>query len=150
MEVLFAWLFTNGLILIIELGVAFVSTVIGLFVGNIIVFDSIALAIVGGSLAHGLLHIHPAFCLVIGIGILIVMLFLLKTKVGFWVIGVLLSLLWGVVFGVLALIFSNDDPIWCDVIFVLGTLLSIGLHIRARNQKPTITLSIDTDSIDVS
>lgn len=44
-----------------------VLTVIGVFIGNIIFFDSILLAALSGLLCHTLWTVHPAFCLLIGI-----------------------------------------------------------------------------------
>ena len=40
-----------------------VLTVIGVFIGNIIFFDSILLAALSGLLCHMLWTVHPAFCL---------------------------------------------------------------------------------------
>lgn len=50
-----------GIELLIGIILGLIITIIGLFFGNIIVFDSIALAVLAGFLAHGLLHIHPGF-----------------------------------------------------------------------------------------
>jgi len=111
-----------------------ICTIIGLFIGNIILFDSLALAIASGFAAHGLLHIHPALSIVIGIVVLLVLYGLQKTKGGFWIIGGLLSLFWGLVFSSMAWEFSGKDMIWTYVVFGLGTLLMIGLHINAKNK----------------
>ena len=111
-----------------------ICTIIGLFIGNIILFDSLALAIASGFAAHGLLHIHPALSIVIGIVVLVALYGLQMTKVGFWIIGGLLSLFWGLVFSSMAWEFSGKDMIWTYVVFGLGTLLMIGLHINAKNK----------------
>ena len=63
-----AALLAVGIELLIGIGIGLIVTVIGLFFGNIIVFDSIALAILAGFLSHGLLGVHPALAIVIGIG----------------------------------------------------------------------------------
>ena len=62
-----AALLAVGIELLIGIGIGLIVTVIGLFFGNIIVFDSIALAILAGFLSHGLLGVHPALAIVIGI-----------------------------------------------------------------------------------
>ena len=49
-----AALLAVGIELLIGIGIGLIVTVIGLFFGNIIVFDSIALAILAGFLSHGL------------------------------------------------------------------------------------------------
>lgn len=115
-------------------GVLFaILSIIGLFFSDIIIFDSLALAVATGFLAHGLLHIHPALSIVIGIAVFAVSFFLQKTKVGFWIFAVILSLFWGLVFSSMAYEFSGKDMIWTYVVFGLGTLLVVGLHIRAKN-----------------
>lgn len=87
-----------GIELLIGIILGLIITIIGLFFGNIIVFDSIALAVLAGFLSHGLLHIHPALAIVIGIVTLLGFLLLQRTRPGFWIIGALLSLLWGIIF----------------------------------------------------
>ena len=71
-----AALLAVGIELLIGIGIGLIVTVIGLFFGNIIVFDSIALAILAGFLSHGLLGVHPALAVVIGIAVLLGLLLL--------------------------------------------------------------------------
>ena len=71
-----AALLVVGLELLIGIVIGLIVTVIGLFWGNIIVFDSIALAILAGFLSHGLLGVHPALAVVIGIAVLLGLLLL--------------------------------------------------------------------------
>ena len=71
-----AALLAVGIELLIGIGIGLIVTVIGLFFGNIIVFDSIALAILAGFLSHGLLGVHPALAIVIGIAVLLGLLLL--------------------------------------------------------------------------
>ena len=56
-----------GIELLIGIILGLIITIIGLFFGNIIVFDSIALAVLAVFRSHGLLQIHPALAIVIGI-----------------------------------------------------------------------------------
>lgn len=127
-------LVAGGFGIIIGLVIGLVITIIGLFFGNIILFDSIALAILGGFLAYGLLGIHPAFCILIGIALLVGLFFLQNTKVGFWIIGSLLSLLWACIFALLAYDISGKDMIWTYVVLGLGAALMFWLHLRARKR----------------
>ena len=105
------------------------------FFGNIILFDSIALAVAGGVCCNQLLSVHPALCLVIGIAVFIALRFLQNTRFGFWIIGGLLSALWAFVFGFVAYIASGEDMVWFYVILGLGFLLVGGLHLRAREKR---------------
>jgi FtsH-binding integral membrane protein len=72
------------------------------------------------------------------------MFFLQNTKVGFWMIGGLLSVFWGFVFSLFAYDISGKDEIWTYVVWGLGTALMIGLHLRARarNQETDTTVYV--------
>ena len=58
----------------IGLFVGLVCSVIGLFFGHIILFDSIALGIAAGVCCNQFTAIHPALCLVIGIATFLLLL----------------------------------------------------------------------------
>ena len=107
-----AALLAVGLELLIGIVIGLIVTVIGLFFGNIIVFDSIALAILAGFLSHGLLGVHPALAVVIGIAVLLGLLLLHCTRPGFWLIGGGLSVVWGFIFATMAYEFSGKDMVW--------------------------------------
>ena len=85
------YLAAAGAYLIIGLVVSFILMVVGLFIGHIIVFDSIALGIISGVCCNHFFMLHPALCVLIGAAVFALLLFLQKTRFGFWVIGVLLS-----------------------------------------------------------
>lgn len=123
-----------GIELLIGIGIGLIVTIIGLFFGNIIVFDSIALAVLTGFLTHGLLDIHPALSIVIGLAVLVGLLFLQRTRPGFWIIVGMLSLLWGLIFSSMAYEFSGKDMIWTYTVLALGTILVFILHLRARSR----------------
>ena len=108
--------------------------VVGLFIGRIIVFDSIALGIISGVCCNHFLTLHPALCVLIGAAVFALLLFLQKTRFGFWVIGVLLSAAWAVIFGLLAFIISNADQLWFYVVCGLAFIVMLLLHIKARDK----------------
>jgi len=124
-----------GFELVLGAGLFIIVSIIGLFFGNIIIFDSLALAIASGFVAHGLLHIHTALSIVIGLVVLVALYFLQNTKVGFWIIGGLLSLFWAFIFSFMAYDISGKDMVWTYVVFGLGILLMIGLHINAKRRN---------------
>lgn len=126
------WLAAQGAILAIGIAISLICTIIGLFFGHIILFDSIALGIVAGVCCHQFLPIHPALCIVIGITVFLLLFWLQNTRVGFWIIGGLLSLVYAAVFGLLAYWLAHDDPIWGWVVFGLSFLIMGGLHLHAR------------------
>lgn len=126
-------LFSYGLLLAISIFIGFVFTIIGLFLGHIILFDSIFLAVISGIVSNQIWGVHPAICIVIGIVLFGLLFWLQHTKIGFWIIGVLLSALWAFVFGFLAYAFSSSDMIWFYVVFGLAFIIMMGLHIKARD-----------------
>ena len=128
--VLAAW----GLEIIIAIVISFILLVVGLFIGHIILFDSIALGIVAVVCCNHFLPIHPALCFVIGIAVFLLLFWLQITRVGFWIIGGLLSLVYAVVFGLLAFAIANGDPVWGVVVLVLAFFIMGGLHLYARDK----------------
>jgi len=61
-------------------------------------------------------------------------LLLQRTRPGFWIIGALLSLLWGIIFSSMAYEFSGKDMVWTYVVLALGTIAVFALHLRARSR----------------
>ena len=127
-----AALLAVGIEFLLAIGMGLIGTVFGLFFGNIIVFDSIALAILAGFLSHGLLGVHPALAFVIGITVLLGLPLLHRTRPGFWLIGGVLSVVWGFIFATMAYEFSGKDMVWTYVVWALGAVLVFALHLRAR------------------
>ena len=126
--------------IMIALAFAAVSAVIGVimaimgaFINNIIIFDSIVIALAGGIAANKLLHIHPAFCLLIGIALFVLMFLLQRTKFGFWIIGGLLTVFWSFIFATITYLFSEDST-WAYVIWGLSAAFVAGLHLYAKKQ----------------
>lgn len=128
-----AALFSYGLVLAISIIIGLIFTVIGVFLGHIILFDSIFLAVISGIICNQIWSVHPAICIVIAIALFGLLFWLQNTKVGFWIIGVLLSAFWAFVFGFFAYAFSSSDMIWFYVVMGLGFIVMVGLHIKARN-----------------
>ena len=127
------YLAAQGAILAIGIVIGLICSVIGLFFGHIILFDSIALGIVAGVCCNSFTPIHPALCIVIGIAVFLLLLCLQHTKIGFWVVGGLLTLIYAAVSGLLAYMISEHDPIWGWVIFGIVFLVIGGLHLRASD-----------------
>ena len=128
-----AALFSVGILLIISIVVMVLATVIGLFSKNIILFESIGISIAAGCLAGHFWQIHPALCILIGLGALFGLFSLTKTKFGFWVISVLMSVLWGFCAAVLAFMISEGDMIWMYVTWGIITVVIFTLHLKAKD-----------------
>lgn len=126
------YLFAQGAFLVLGLAISFILLVVSLFVGHIIIFDSIALGIIAGVCCNHFTTLHPALCLLVGAAVFAALLFLQHTRFGFWIIGVLLSAVWAAIFGLLAFIISNADPMWFYVVCALAFVVMVLLHIKAR------------------
>jgi len=125
-------LIATGLFLILAVAATVITTIVGMFIGNIILFESIGLSIAAGCLAAHYLPIHPAFCLLIAIGAFFGLLTLMHTKIGFWLIGGAMSLMWGLLVAVIVYSGTEKDMIWTYVSWGLTSLVILGLHIRAK------------------
>jgi len=112
-----------------------VGAVIGLFLGHILLFDSIAISLISGLSAYEFLHIHPAISLSIGIGLFFFLTqYAQKTKTGFWIIGILMSLFWGFIFSRLIYEYTKDDKVWVIVIFAASFLVMLFMHLKGRKK----------------
>lgn len=128
------WLVAQGALLAVGIFVGLICAVVGLFFGHIILFDSIALGIVAGVCCKQFALIHPALCLVIGIAVFLLLLWLQNTSIGFWLVGGLLTLFYAAIFGIFAFLITEQDAIWGWVTFGLTFLVIGGLHLYARDQ----------------
>ena len=124
----------NSLFLIISVVVMIVATIVGLFLGNIILFESIGIAIAAGCLSNHFFLIHPAFCILIGAAALVGLLLLMRTRIGFWVIGGLMSLSWGLLVAVFVYSGTGKDMIWTYVSWGLGAIIVFALHLVAKGK----------------
>lgn len=118
----------------ISIIIGLIFTIIGAFVGHIILFDSILISIVAGILSNQLLHIHPAFCLLISIALFLLLFKIQYTKIGFWIISVIMSAFWGFVFAICAYAATNEDMIWTYVILGIGFIFTMLLHLKAKTK----------------
>lgn len=126
-------LFAYGLELVIGIVFSLIFMVVGLFVGHIIIFDSIALGIISSVCCSHFLALHPAFCLLIGIAVFVVLFLLQRTSAGFWIIGCLLSTVWAVIFAFFVYLFTKDMT-WFYVVAGIALVVMLLLHISARNK----------------
>ena len=126
-------LFSVGLFLVIAVAATVISTIAGLFFGNIILFESIGIAVAAGCLTSHFFHIHPAFCLLIGIAVLFGLFYLMNSKFGFWIIGSIMSLAWGFCVAVIVFGSTGKDMVWTYVSWGLAALAIFALHLKAKN-----------------
>jgi len=124
----------SGSLYVIIFIVFIIIKIICLFFFNIILFESIIIAIVAGYLANYFLHIHPVLCVLAGIFVLIGLYCLSKTKVGFWIIGGLMSLIWGLVAVIIMEISKYSSEFWLYTSWALSSLAFLALHLIAKKR----------------
>jgi hypothetical protein len=124
--------------MLIGIALFVLGLILKLFIKNIIVFESILLGIAAAIVSAKMLSIHPAFALLIGIGVFILFTALQNvSKIGFVLATIAMSAFWGAVNMCIGMIFYGDDRIWRGVVFGMGACLSILLHISARGARRT-------------
>lgn len=130
-------LVAGGFELLIGAAIGIVIFIIGIFLKQIIIFDSIAIGVVAGFAAQSLLHVHTVLALVIGIAVFGILLFLQMTKPGFWIIGILLSILWGFIFAFVAWSVTGRNLFWMYCVWIAGALFTLLLHLWSRKNMNT-------------
>lgn len=128
-----AALFSGGLLLAFSLLIGLVLTIVGMFFGHIILFDSIFFAVLSSIAANMLLHLHPALSLLVGIAVLLFLFWVQHTRFGFWIVGGLLSFFWAFLFSIIAYDATHKDMVWTYVVMGLGFVIMMLLHLKARS-----------------
>lgn len=106
---------------------------LSLFFLHTTIFNSLLFGIAAGCCCNYFFSFHPAFCLIIGIAIFLIFSFLQSTAVGFWIIGVILSVAWGFVIAVFVYMFTHD-MIWFYVSWLLGFAVMLMAYIHSRDE----------------
>lgn len=117
------------------LALPLLTTILGLFIGNIIIFDSILISLVCGYLCYSILAIQPAYCLIIA-AVLCLGLFLIQhTQIGFWAVALLLSYCWGFAFAIATYFISGNSSLWFFAVLIFAFVIMLLLHIKANKNS---------------
>ena len=115
-----------GMVLLIPL-----TLFLALFVENIMFLDSLLVSILCTAWLWSASGIHPVFCILFGIGILVALMLLYTQKYMFWIFTVLSGTIWGLAIGYLLHDITNDW-IWGIFIGVVVSIIVWMLHLYAR------------------
>lgn len=96
--------------------------------------DCLFIAIASCMAIKKAFEIHSAYCFLIGIVIFFVFLAIAQTKIGFWLITIPFSMIFGAFCGIIALAIT-DDSIWMCTIFGLSTIIAILTHVYSNNAR---------------
>jgi hypothetical protein len=153
---------------IIKLVIKGAFALVKLFFLNFIAFESIAFGLAVGLVlnkGYPLFNftitewiIHPALTVGIVLAVAAVLYFPQRTKIGFWLIGSLTSLVWGAITGLLftEAVFNDLHPANWQLLVVGsgGVAVAFALHMIARRRmtgKATVVANTgDTDGVTVA
>ena len=95
---------------------------------DIPVIDSL-IALVGSAIAaHSLAHIHPAFCVLIGLAVVVILGAIFMTRIGSWIISIIYSILWGLLVAFIVFSIAHEDWIWFWVSGGITFFISLMQH----------------------
>ena len=121
------------IIMAVSLFISLLGAAFNFFLSNVVACDKIVLSLAGGIAASVVLHIHPAFCLLIGIAIFVALSFIQRLRFGYWILAALMTLFWAFLFGFITYMFTDDNT-WFYVIFGLSAIFVAGLHWKVKDE----------------
>ncbi len=99
---------------------------------KIIATDSLLTAVIVGLLLYSTNIVHPIFCFIIAFLVAAGMALLFYTRVGYWIVTVLYSGVWGILWALIASALSNNNAILEWAAGIIACVASIFLHRAAR------------------
>lgn len=99
---------------------------------KIIIFDILLTIFISSEVVHYIAKLHYAICISIGLAIGFILFFLFRTKVGFWIVTLIFSVIWAVTVGGLVYEFTKKDLTWGIVSGIFTFIIGIGCHSLAR------------------
>jgi len=106
---------------------------------KIVITDGLLTAIVAGLLLDATHFIPTVFCFIVAALAAIGMAVLFFTKIGFWIVTVIYSLLWGVFWALIAGALSKDNAILEWSVGIIACACSVFLHWMARRYHRIVT-----------
>ncbi len=117
-----------GLVLLIP-----VILFLTLYAENILFLDSLILSVIVAVLVRTMTGIHPVFCILTGVAVLVGMMLLYSQHCLFWIITVTSSMLWGSMIGVL-LHGITKDLAWDVFLGMIVSVITLAFHLAARER----------------
>lgn len=102
-----------------------------LFMENILLLDSLIIAVAGAIWIRSVTGIHPVFCILCGIGLLTGSMLLYTQRHMFWIFTVMSTVIWGSIIGYLIHDITNDW-IWGIFIGMVMGGAALAFHMSAR------------------
>lgn len=106
---------------------------------KIVLSDSLLTALLVGLFLDAAHVMHPVFCILIAVLAAIGMAVLFFTKVGYWIVTVLYSFAWAIVWALIAGALSNNNVFLQWAVGIIAFLCSIFLHRAARRYHEIVS-----------
>ena len=124
-----------GFEVILGIAIGLILTIIGLFVKDICLFESLASGIILGVVAHKLWQLSPLIAVGIGIVAVVLLYFLQNTAIGFWLVGGVYSVAWGFIVALLVFDSTGKNMSSTYIGWAIGAAAFFGLHLFARSRQ---------------
>jgi hypothetical protein len=106
---------------------------------KIVLSDSLLTALLVGLSLYAAQVMHPVFCFLLAALAAAGMAVLFFTKVGFWIVTVLYSFAWAIVWALIAGALSNNNVFLQWAVGIIAFVCSIFLHRAARRYHEIIS-----------
>ena len=104
-----------------------------LYVENILFLDSLILSVITAFWIRAMAGIHPVFCILTGVAVLVGMMKLYSQRYLFWIFTAASSLLWGYMVSYILHDITNDW-IWGTFLGFAAGGITLAFHMAARTR----------------
>lgn len=105
---------------------------------KIINFEIFLVMVVSAIVLITKTNIHPAICLVLAFLSGVVLFIVFRTKIGFLIVSLLFSLMWGFLVGAFISDIQEADMIWVIVAGIVTFIISYGSHRLAKRYHDNV------------
>lgn len=126
------------ILLIISIIIIILLLLIRLLFGaviNIHITDGAIMCLLTYLISRKLLAIHPVICIFILVGIILIIVKLNGTKVGYMVLSAIFTLFYAIIGGLIGYLINDRDILWAIAIFILVFCISGLLHLYVKDKN---------------
>ncbi|MFC5369465.1 hypothetical protein [Arcanobacterium bovis] len=113
-------------------------------ISHLLYVESFIIGVGCGLLLIDYTHWHPVYGIIVGVIAFAIMLSVLTTKIGFWILAPAFSLGWSVIAYLMTFENTHQDKTWAVFAAVITFIVSMGFHYedhinrRERNEMTSI------------
>lgn len=99
---------------------------------RVVMFDILLTIIVSSIALAGAFKMHKAIAIGISVVLGLILFYIFRTKVGFFIVTIFFSAIWALVSGSIAYLISSEDKTWGIVVGIFAFIFSLGSHGLAK------------------